>query len=587
MDISLRSYLTAGISLTAASAIALTPLVVPANERAITIPSVTVADIQLTVTPQEIVAFFNNLQGELEAFNEDLAAAAALPGQTLVDGLQLAIETNDDFYATLAGLTTNPILLALLDALGTSSTYGLESLQIAIDEGNTNFALTTEALLNLLDSTVTGSLSNVLSSFVNVINNPLSTAAYAGLLSTGVVATGQLFAANGLSTIQRLGDSGFGFAYTGIELVEDQIFNSIETVRDLMNIAAGATGIDLIEAVNAAIQSITLGPIQAISNVGFGVTTDVIAAVEAGFDDIIGGAQAIVGNVGVSLQAAINTVGSNPLNPSNYLVASAILLASGFSTFNTTVGTVGDVAQIPFNLGIEVTEGITGVVTDLNLDFALALAGVLSAAGLPAEIAGLPVALATQANNLISAGAAAVVGGLGIASGLVEGGTEAIIDASNTIEAAIFGLLPNASAGANTLAAPADTPALKVASETSGRPSGDVVAVADEDEDDVVADDKAPADEAPADDDAPADDAPTDDDAPADDEAADDDSEKSAAETKREERKAEREAKKAERESKKADSDDSSASDKGSDDKGSDKDSDTGSDSDSDSGAAA
>jgi hypothetical protein len=580
MEISLRSYLTAGISLTAASAIAFTPLVLPANEKAFTIPNVSVSEIQLTVTPAEIVAFFDNLQGELEAFNADLADVVGIPGQSLFNALQLAIDTNTDFYATLAGLTTNPTLLGLLAALEDSSNYGLESLQIAVGEGNDNIMVTTEDLANLLDSTITGSLSNVLSSFVAVLNDPFSAANYAGLLSTGAVATGQLMATNGISALQVLSDSGFGFAFTGLDLAEDQIFNAITTVADLMDVGADATGSAVIEAVNAAIQSLTLGPIQALSDVGFGITGDVLGGFQDGLDTTLAGVDGIVTTVGDALQDAINTIGAGPLTPANYLAASAILLAGGFTTFNTGVETLGDVAQIPFSIGISITEGVTGVTTDLNLQFATALSGVLAAAGLPADIAGLPVALATQANNLIDAGAGALIDGLDLGGTLVDNSTQAIIAVSNDIEAAIFGVLPTGGAGAaaTTLAAPVETAALK--SAPSGPSSGAAVVDDDDAADEDAPAEEAPAEEAPAEDDAPAADATSDDSAAS--EAKADKSEARAERAeKREAKKAEREAKKAEREAKKAEkaekseSSDSAASS----DSASDSSSDSGSDS--------
>ena len=80
MEISLRSYLTAGISLTAASAIAFTPLVLPANEQALTIPSVSVSDIQLTaITPADINAFIANLQDTFDDINVCLLYTSPSP----------------------------------------------------------------------------------------------------------------------------------------------------------------------------------------------------------------------------------------------------------------------------------------------------------------------------------------------------------------------------------------------------------------------------------------------------------------------------------------------------------------------------
>lgn len=608
MQISARSYLTAGISLTAASAIALTPLAIPANERAVTIPNVTVSDIQLTVTPGEIQAFFANLQGELEEFNAGVAELVGLPGQTLADALGSAITLNEDFYNTLRTLTTNTTLLNLLDALETSSVFGLESLQIAIEgDGelgvvgfNENLVLTTEQLANLLAGSITGSLSNVLSSFVAVLNNPLDVSAYAGLLSTGLVDTAGDLASNALSAVSVIGNSGFDFASTGLWLLQDQIDNAIATVADLSDVAAGATGSALIAAVTQAVQSITLAPAQAISDVAFGVANDVLGAFQGGFNEILAGLNGyyvegeggedifvpgIVQIVSGSLQFAIDTIGSNPLNPENYLAATGGLLVGGFGSFNTGVRTIGNVAQIPGNLGINVTNGVTGVITELNLTFANALTSVLTAIGLPADIANLPVTLATQFNAVIEAGADAIVSGFEIVNGVIETGTDFVIDVSTEIENVIVGVLPTAPEAAG--AAPLATQ--RVAAEPAGDPSGDAVAVANDSEDEApvaeeeapAAEEEAPAEEAPAEE-APAaeDDAPAaDDDAPADDDAASDDDadDKGSYSSKREDRKAARDAKKAEKEAAKADSDDSSSS----------SDSSSDSDSGSDSGAAA
>lgn len=611
MQISARSYLTAGISLTAASAIALTPLAIPANERAVTIPNVTVSDIQLTVTPGEIQAFFANLQGELEEFNANVAAIVGLPGQTLADALGSAIDLNEDFYDTLRGLTTNTTLLNLLNALEVSSTYGLESLQIAIegivDEDlvvfgfNENLVLTTEQLSNLLAGSITGSLSNVLSSFVAVLNNPLDVSAYAGLISTGLIDTVGDLASNGLSAVSVIGNSGFDFASTGLWLLQDQIDNAIATVVDLSDVAAGATGSALIEAVTTAVQSLTLAPAQAISDVAFGITNDVLGAFQGGFNEILGGLNGyfvedeegeifvpgIVQLISGSLQFAVDTIGANPLNPENYLVATGGLLVGGFDSFNTGVRTVGNVAQIPGNLGINITNGVTGVITELNLTFATAVSSVLTAIGLPEDVANLPVALATQLNSVIEAGAEALVSGFEIVNGVIETGTDFVIDVSTELENVIVGILPAPPADepAGILAADSGASAQRAAAEPAGDPSGDAVAVVDETEEEApaeeapAAEEEAPAEEAPAsDDDAPA----ADDEAPADDDAASDDDadDKGSYSSKREDRKAARDAKKAEREAAKADSDDSSSSDSSSD-------SDSGSDSSSDSGAAA
>ena len=542
MQISARSYLTAGISLTAASAIALTPLAIPANDRTVTIPNVTVSDIQLTVTPGEVQEFFADLQADLSEFNRALAEVIALPGQTLSEGLGAAMELNADFFETLSGLTTNTTLLAVLDALYNSSNFGLQALQVAVDEANINLFLTSVDLSDLLTSSITGSLSNVLSSFVAVLNNPLDVANYAGILSNGLVATGELLAANGLQAVGAIVNSGFGFAYTGMELPYNQAVNAIRTVADLMNIGANATGVELVQAVNAAIQSVTLAPARAFADIAFGVSSDVLFAFDDGFNTALDGVQGLVAITGESLQLAINAIGAGPLNPENYLYAGGALLGGGFDAFNLSVATAGDVAQVPFALGGELTYTFAKALTYLNNDFATAMSGVLAAVGLPEDIVNAPLAIAAEIHELIVAGADAVFDGLSIGAGLIQDTTSFIIDVSNDIEDAIFGVRPDVPSP--NLPNSVDEPVFRIASE----PAGEVVAVADVTEEEVteeVVEDTVVEDEAAADDDA----------------AAEDDADEKDAASERSTRgtkTAEKDVEKADRDDKKSESSDSS-----------------------------
>lgn len=534
MQLSVRSYLAAGLSLTTASAIALTPIALPANDRVGAVPSVTISDIQLTVTPADIQAFFAALQSELAGFNESIAAVVALPGDTLADGLLATIDLTDSLYDSLRSATSNATLRALLDALQATSDNGLYSLLEAVELSTGTIYTTTDTILDLVTSAVTGSLSNVVSAVVAVANNPLRFANYAGLLGAGV-ATGQLLADNGLGVVHSLGSAGLDFAEIGVEAVWDQIDNAVWSVRGLMDVAVGATGSHILEAVNAAVQSIFIAPLQLGIDLPFWVADETLYALQVGFDEVFAGLigsygddPGIVNILGGSLQDAIAAIGNNPLNPSSYLFATAALLAGGFATFNESVQTVGNVAQLPFQLGVELINpvpaddgpSLTTALTGLNTEIAMALSNLLTAVGLPETVANLPLAIAGQLNAVINAGAAALTEGLVIANNLVADTSNFVIDVSNQIENAIFGVLPGAGAGA--------APSLLSAPSDAREPNSDA-AVSDADEeavDDSVADeapvDTAPSDETPADDGAAADEAAAGE-AAAGDKASDDD----------------------------------------------------------------
>lgn len=563
MQLSARSYLAAGLSLTTAGAIALTPIAVPANDRVSTVPNVTVSEIQLTVTPADIQAFFSALQSELAGFNESIAAAVALPGDTLADGLLTTIGLTDSLYNSLRSATTNATLLALLDALQATSDNGLYSLLETVELSTGTIYTTTDTVLNLVTSAVTGSLSNVLSAVVAVANNPLSFANYAGLLGAGV-ATGQLLADNSLGIVHTLGTAGLEFAEFGVEAVWDQIDNAVWSVRGLMDVAAGATGSQIIEAVNAAVQSIFIAPVQLGIDLPFWVADETLYALQVGFDEVFAGLIGSYGDdpgtvniIGGSLQDAIGAIGNNPLDPSSYLFATAALLAGGFATFNESVQTVGNVAQLPFQLGVELINpvpaddgpSLTTALTGLNTEIAVALSNLLTAVGLPETVANLPLAIAGQLNAVINAGAAALTEGLVIANNLVADTSNFVIDVSNQIESTIFGVLPGAGVGA----APSAPPALSNAREPD--PSGDEVAVVDDTGKDAVentvTDEDTVSDKTPADDEASDDnEAPTADDADDADNPDDDNpDDKGSYASKNDDRKAAREARKTERDS--------------------------------------
>ncbi|MGB3483632.1 MAG: hypothetical protein WBB07_15650 [Mycobacterium sp.] len=548
MQISARSYLTAGVSLTAATAIALTPLAIPANDHAVTIPNVTISDIQLTVTPADIQEFFTNLQTQLSGFNESIADLVSLPGAAVSDVLAITIDLTDNLYASLRGATSNATLIALFDALQASSNTGLGSLLYASEGVTGTVWFTTDDVLNLVSSAITGSLSNVLSAVVAVANNPLTFANYAGLLTSGV-ASGQLVINNGLGLVETVGNAGFELAQIGVSTVGLQINNVVTTVRDLMDVGAGATGLEIIEAFNTAVQAIVIAPIQLGLDIPFWVSDLTFGYRQLGWDEIFGGLISttpgdlgVVNILGNSIQGAITSIGSNPLDLTNYVLATGALIAGGFDSFNRTVETTADVAQLPFMLGVDLYDpnpgagaiSLTSAITGLNTEIAQAISGVLAALNMPESVYNLPLVIAAQYNSVINASAEYTVQALVFGQDLIQDGAGIVIGVSDAIRNAILGDQSGVDPGAgiSALSAPAETAALKSAPAGSEGPSA--AAVVNEDDDDADADatdgvtDEAPVEkpEAPAADDVDA----TDDDVDAADDdvdAADDDADAS------------------------------------------------------------
>jgi hypothetical protein len=549
MQISARSCLAAGISLTTATAIALAPIAVPANERAVTVPSVTVSDIQLTVTPGEVTAFFLDLQEHLAEFNAAVAQAAIIPGQTVVEALHSAIALNDQLFDTLVSSTDNLTLQALFQTLQLAGDNGLGALAAAVGNANDTVVVSTTEIADLLGAIVNGSLANALAAVVRVVNDPLVFSNYARALAAGV-ASGTLVANNGGRVIRNVGHIGFELAYTGIDLVQAEINNAINSIRGLINVGAQATGSPLIQAVMAAAQAITIAPLQLGIILPFALSNDVLGGLENGFNAVLDGLigtldgpdgdyiPGIFSTAGTALSLAIRAVGADPLSVLSYAGAAGLLTAGGFDVFNKTVDTVAAVAKVPFDVGVNIFDpdeespSLTNVIIRLNNQIASALAGLLQAVGLPENVATLPLAFAGQVNDVIRAGAGAVVGGLDGAIDLIDNGAAVVVDVSHTIENVILGT------GSGEAPTAPETPSEP--SPSASAPAVDVTSDEEEITEDVApeaisTDDKAPAQQ---------DDAPSDDE-DADDAAADDESQNTGGYTSRSrDRRAEREAEK-------------------------------------------
>lgn len=504
MEISLRSYLTAGISLTAATAMAFTPLVIPANEKALTIPSVSISDIQLAaITPADIIAFVDNLQDTFDDINATIVDVVGLPGQTLVDVLTEAQTLNADLYANLIAATDSPLIQALLGLLAVNSNQSIGALIATVAGGNSVLTVTTAEIGTILSTALTGSLQSTLLALLAVANEPLDPLSYA-LLINSQIGTGQAVAGAGIGVLDSLGNAAFDFADVGLTGVLAQINNGFSGIGGLLTLVSAAADSDIVTAAIGALQGLVLAPVATFTNLGFSSVSQVLGTAQTGFNTLTGAAATVNAIIGGTLQFAVGTIGANPLDPASYLQATGALVVGGFGVFNTGVGAVGSVAQLPFTLGAGLTTSFAGAFTGLNTTFAFVTAGILDALGLPADIVALPLEIAGNINDLINAGAGALVDGLNGAADLIGEGTAFVIDVSDAIRDAIIGLVPApAMALQAASAAPVAEPAaLRVAAEPAAQQSGSATpagVVADDDED--ATDEAPPAEEAPADDD--------------------------------------------------------------------------------------
>lgn len=578
MQISARSYLAAGVSLTAATAVALAPIAVPAHEPTVAVPKVTITDIQLTVTPGEVIAFFNNLLTQVKEFNAAVAEIAAVPGQTLVDGINSAITINNQIFDSLIDSTDSRALRFLFETLEVANERSLRHVASFVGDSNDVVVLTGQQVADLLSSVVLGSLSNVLSATVAVLNNPLAFDNYTDLLASGIGSAALAANGGGLVT-QAITNAGFDLTYSAVDLVRIETLDALETVKRVITAGSMVTGSELIETVTHAVTDIAFAPLQLGVRIPASVIGEGLLSAQQGFNAVFDGIFGYKDAEGVPVAGVVTTattavidalaqIGNGPLRPERYLAATAILVAGSFDSFNLTVNTVGDVAQVPFDFGINLFSPdsergtITTALVFANRDIARAVSHLLEAFGLPDDIVALPYAIAERVDDAIYAGARALVGAFDTANNVINQGTAFVIDVSEQVESAILGVLPTP-----------EVESVPDARQAASEPAGDVVPVSEVVPVSADPSEDAPVDEAPIEEDAPAEDdkadeeadempaeVPADEEAPTDDEPADepaaeqanagddDDSYSSRNETRR-----------ADREAKKADSDSSDA----------------------------
>jgi len=335
----ISSCLNAGLTLTAATAIVLAPLAIPQGHPSVTIPEVAVSDVRPTVSPANIEAFIASVQAVLDDATTTVQGVAGIPGQTLIGLVNNNILTLiDDVFTGLIDATDDPTLVDSLTILKTLTYDAFVMLGVNLGRINPVVTATTGQVGELLTSALTGSLQNIGIAVANVVNDPLSPASYAGLLTAGV-ASGQLLAGNGLEAIQRLGDGGFEIAGIALDEVTFQFNNAVSGLSALATQLGNASGNSVIEAVIAAVRSLAVAPAVAVFNLGSSTIGTVLATANAGFDLVLDGATSVVNPTVNALEPTTTSLAASPLDPA--VAKSTVAAHVPTRSFTLTTGQPG------------------------------------------------------------------------------------------------------------------------------------------------------------------------------------------------------------------------------------------------------
>lgn len=431
MELSARSYLTAGVALTTAAAIAFTPVLPPTSAPTLELPRVSVSEVHLAavINPADVEALVANLHAAMSGVGATVTSLVANADQTLTGALNSAVAVNDNVWDGLIDAARgSAVLVTLLRGLRSASSGGLSDLSATVGSAGDAVTLTTGELTNLLTSTVTGSLATALQAVVRVLNDPLALSSYIALAAAPLGIAG-LALENGIDAVRSLATNGVDLVDTVVHGVTAQIDNALTLVNTVIASGRGLTDVFIIDGVLTAVQGIVSAPVSAVLAGVNGISTTLANAATFTVDKLADGAGSLVrtwlgsGTDPGALQNAANAIGAQPLSPAAYTKAISILVGAGINSVQTVVGTASKFVSVPFRVGAGLTNTAANVITEFTSGLATAASGVLQAVGLPSFVYGLPHAVATAVNLAVQVAAKTTAAALNTVAGLLDVGT--------------------------------------------------------------------------------------------------------------------------------------------------------------------
>ncbi|MGU3654757.1 hypothetical protein [Mycolicibacterium sp. A43C] len=472
MEISARPYFKAGVALTAASAIALTPLMVPTEGRTFAIPKVSTAEVQLAavINPADVDRLIAALRTGLADITTGIGSAETFTTDTLAGVLAEAQRLNTGFWDPIVAAAGTGVLGTLVTAV---SNYSQASLAMTAESINGIAGATVTLpgdITNIIGSTLIGSLNTALYAITDVINNPFKLSSYTGLLA-GVVNiigdslvgqdpnhdTGLLSGPAGTNSLfstalnATLG-SVIGVVGLGSTGITGHVNLAVDSLNAALNTLAQQSGSQLLTGVVGVIQGLAINPIKIINNAGV-----LNGLVEIGFP-LLGAlspimdatANAVIG-VQNGLNVALDAIGSNPLELASYTTALGGLFNGGFDVTGAgiTIGTT--LLTTPGSVLAGVTRTTAGLVTELTTNLAATVAAALTQIGLgqAAElVVNLGAAVNTAVNSVRDIVADNVIGGINGVITNISTGLNGVNENARTIIDNLLNYHPVAPAGA-------------------------------------------------------------------------------------------------------------------------------------------
>ena len=426
-----RPYLTAGVALTTATAIAFAPVIAPTPAPSFDLPRVSMSEVHLAalINPADVTALVANLNAAMAGVGATVTTLVANADQTLTGALNSAVAVNDNVWDGLIDAARgSAVLVTLLRGLRAASSGGLSDLSAAVGSAGDAVTLTTGELTSLLTSTVTGSLATALQAVVRTVNDPLALSSYIALAAAPLGIAG-LALGSGIDAVRSLATNGVDLVDTVVHGVTAQVGNALTLVNSLLAAGRDLTDSNIVDGVLTAVQGIVSAPVTAVLAGVNGVTSTLADGATFTVDKLADGAGSLVrtwlgsGTDAGALQNAVSAIGAAPLSPAAYTKAISILVGAGINSVQTVVGTASKFVSVPFRVGAGLTNATADVITELTSGLATAASGVLQAVGMPSFVYGLPHVVATAVNLAVQVAAKTTAAALNTIAGVLDVGT--------------------------------------------------------------------------------------------------------------------------------------------------------------------
>jgi hypothetical protein len=420
---------TAALALATATTMAFTPIIA-SSALPLHLPTLHAPSIHLAANTDQIQNLIDTVNAQLNSLDANVARIVGVPGQTLAGALTGAASLNSSFWNTLITASGgDKLIVEALRSLEQLTSGGLTELASSVTSANRDLTLTTGELSTLLTSSLTGSASTALAAFSGLVANPLSVAAWIGLINAPFTIGGGVLR-NVIEAAEDLGANGIALGGTIVTGVTAQISNIITAVNDLVSGIQGEIHNNVVNGLITAVQGVVSAPLNAVlalvnggTNTITSATTDVVAVLATGASYV---SELWLGD-GTSdgaIQAAIKDIGSAPLSVGSYARAVNTLAQAAVTSVTGTASTIAaGLAPIPLTAAASLVTTVAGAITSFTNGVAQVGAGLLQAAGVPALVYKTMYGLAGAFNTGVQLVAGAVSASLNAAAAVLKAET--------------------------------------------------------------------------------------------------------------------------------------------------------------------